>query len=93
LKVSQTVSKPSSVTATALFCEGVSDMSIDNARPEENLIVAFTLAIAGALAAGLPMGSSYYLDLLLNVRRNVKRMAGEQRSAISAPPCSYLLRV
>ena len=33
----------------------VSDMSIDNVRPEENLIVSFTLAIAGALAAGLPM--------------------------------------
>jgi hypothetical protein len=30
-------------------------MSVDHARPEENLIVAFRLAIAGALAAGLPM--------------------------------------
>jgi hypothetical protein len=30
-------------------------MSIGTARPEENLIVAFTLAIAGALAVALPM--------------------------------------
>ena len=30
-------------------------MSIDNVRPEENVIVAFTLAIGCALAAGLPM--------------------------------------
>ncbi len=30
-------------------------MSLDNARPEENLLIAFTLTIAGAVAAGLPM--------------------------------------
>ena len=30
-------------------------MSIGNARAEENLIVAFTLAIAGALAGALPL--------------------------------------
>jgi hypothetical protein len=30
-------------------------MSISNAHSEENLIVAFTLAIAGALAGALPM--------------------------------------
>jgi len=35
--------------------DGVCDMSIDNVRPEENVIVAFTRAVAGALAAGLPM--------------------------------------
>jgi hypothetical protein len=34
---------------------GVSDMSIDNVRPEANLLSAFTLTIAGAFAAGLPM--------------------------------------
>jgi hypothetical protein len=30
-------------------------MSLDNVRPEANLLSAFTLTIAGALAAGLPM--------------------------------------
>ena len=30
-------------------------MSIDNVRPEINLLSAFTLTIAGAIAAGLPM--------------------------------------
>jgi hypothetical protein len=34
---------------------GVSDMSIDNVRPEANLLSAFTLTIVGAFAAGLPM--------------------------------------
>ena len=34
---------------------GVSDMSIDNVRSEPNPLFAFTLMIAGALAAGLPM--------------------------------------
>jgi hypothetical protein len=34
---------------------GVSDMSIDNVRPESNLLSAFTLTIVGAFAAGLPM--------------------------------------
>ena len=65
--------KPSFVTVIAQIliypCEGVSDMSIDNARAEENLIVAFTLAIAGALAAGSANGGSDYLDLLLNAGR------------------------
>jgi hypothetical protein len=36
-------------------CGGVSNMSLDNVRPEENLLIAFTLTIAGAVAAGLPM--------------------------------------
>jgi hypothetical protein len=30
-------------------------MSIDNVRPEANLLSAFTLMIVGAFAAGLPM--------------------------------------
>ena len=30
-------------------------MSLDNARPEANLLFAFTLMIVGAFAAGLPM--------------------------------------
>jgi hypothetical protein len=30
-------------------------MSIDQLRPEANLFAAFTLTIAGALAAGLPI--------------------------------------
>jgi hypothetical protein len=30
-------------------------MSLDNVRPEANLLSAFTLTIAGALVAGLPM--------------------------------------
>jgi hypothetical protein len=30
-------------------------MSIDNVRPEINLLSAFTLTIAGAVVAGLPM--------------------------------------
>jgi hypothetical protein len=30
-------------------------MSVDNVRPEANLLFAFTLTIAGAFAAGLPM--------------------------------------
>jgi len=34
---------------------GVSDMSLDNVRPEANLLSAFTLTIFGAFAAGLPM--------------------------------------
>jgi hypothetical protein len=34
---------------------GVSDMSVDNVRPEVNLLFAFTLTIAGAIAVGLPM--------------------------------------
>jgi hypothetical protein len=33
---------------------GASDMSIDNVRPEPNLLSAFTLTIVGAFAAGLP---------------------------------------
>jgi hypothetical protein len=34
---------------------GASDMSVDNVRPEANLLSAFTLTIAGAFVAGLPM--------------------------------------
>ena len=34
---------------------GVSDMSLDNVRPEANLLSAFTFMIVGAFAAGLPM--------------------------------------
>jgi hypothetical protein len=34
---------------------GVSDMSLDNVRPEANLLSAFTLTIFGAFAAGLPL--------------------------------------
>ena len=34
---------------------GVSDMSVDNVRPEANPLFAFTLMIVGAFAAGLPM--------------------------------------
>jgi hypothetical protein len=34
---------------------GVSDMSVDNARPEANPLFAFSLMIVGAFAAGLPM--------------------------------------
>jgi hypothetical protein len=34
---------------------GVSDMSVDNVRPQENLLFAFTLTIAGTIALGLPM--------------------------------------
>jgi hypothetical protein len=34
---------------------GVSDMSLDNVRPEANLVFAFTVTIVGAFAAGLPM--------------------------------------
>jgi hypothetical protein len=34
---------------------GVSDMSVDNVRPEANLLFAFTLTIAGTIAIGLPM--------------------------------------
>jgi hypothetical protein len=34
---------------------GVSDMSVDNVRPQENLLFAFTLTIAGTIAVGLPM--------------------------------------
>ena len=30
-------------------------MSLDNVRPEVNLLSAFTLMIVGAFAAGLPM--------------------------------------
>ena len=30
-------------------------MSLDNVRPEANLLSAFTLTIIGAFAAGLPM--------------------------------------
>ncbi len=30
-------------------------MSVDNLRPEVNLLSAFTLMIVGALATGLPM--------------------------------------
>jgi hypothetical protein len=36
-------------------CDGVSDMSADNVRPEANPLFAFTLAIAGAFIVGLPM--------------------------------------
>jgi hypothetical protein len=32
-----------------------SSMLVGKARPEMNLLLAFTLSIAGALAAGLPM--------------------------------------
>jgi hypothetical protein len=40
-----------------LFCPrgGASDMSVDELRPETNLLSAFTLMIVGAFAAGLPM--------------------------------------
>jgi hypothetical protein len=34
---------------------GVSDMLVDNVRPEANLLFAFTLTIAGTIAVGLPM--------------------------------------
>ena len=34
---------------------GVSDMSVDNVRPEVNPLFAFTLTIVSAFAAGLPM--------------------------------------
>jgi hypothetical protein len=34
---------------------GASDMSVDELRPEANLLSAFTLMIVGAFAAGLPM--------------------------------------
>jgi hypothetical protein len=34
---------------------GVSDMSVDNVRPEANPLFAFTLMIVGAFAAGLPI--------------------------------------
>jgi hypothetical protein len=34
---------------------GVSDMLVDNVRPEANPLFAFTLMIVGAFAAGLPM--------------------------------------
>jgi hypothetical protein len=34
---------------------GAGDMSVDQLRPDANLLVAFTLTIAGAFAAGLPM--------------------------------------
>jgi hypothetical protein len=34
---------------------GASDMSVDNVRPEANLLSAFTLTILGAFAAGLPI--------------------------------------
>jgi hypothetical protein len=30
-------------------------MSLDNVRPEANLVFAFTVTIIGAFAAGLPM--------------------------------------
>jgi hypothetical protein len=33
----------------------VSDMSVDNVRPEANPLFAFTLMIVGAFAAGLPI--------------------------------------
>jgi hypothetical protein len=36
-------------------CRGVSDMSIDNLRPEVNLLSAFTLTIGTAFGIGLPM--------------------------------------
>jgi hypothetical protein len=32
----------------------MSDMSVDNVRPEVNLLFAFTLTIAGVIAVGLP---------------------------------------
>jgi hypothetical protein len=35
--------------------DGASDMSVDNVRPEANLLSAFTLTILGAFAAGLPI--------------------------------------
>jgi len=47
-----------SVAVAALFdlsAWGVSGMSIDNVRPEPNLLSAFTLTIVGAFAVGLPM--------------------------------------
>jgi len=48
------------VTATSRwrlfhFRGGASSMSVDNLRPEVNLLSAFTLMIVGALATGLPM--------------------------------------
>jgi hypothetical protein len=36
-------------------CDGVSDMSSGNVRPEANPLFAFTLAIACAFIIGLPM--------------------------------------
>jgi hypothetical protein len=44
------------VAGTSVYPSGgVSDMSVDNVRPEVNLLFAFTLTIAGAIAVGLPM--------------------------------------
>jgi len=37
------------------FPSGDKSMSLDNVRPEVNLLSAFTLMIVGAFAAGLPM--------------------------------------
>lgn len=34
---------------------GESSMSVDRLRPEVNLLTAFSLSIAGALAIGLPL--------------------------------------
>ena len=36
-------------------------MSVDNLRPEANLLSAFTLAIGGAFAVGLPMAIAIIL--------------------------------
>ena len=40
---------------------GVRSMSVDNLRPAANLLSAFTLAIGGAFAMGLPMAVAIIL--------------------------------
>jgi hypothetical protein len=42
-------------------------MSIDNVRPEANLLSAFTLTIAGGLRRRLADGACDYLGLFLNL--------------------------
>jgi hypothetical protein len=46
---------PSMMGGFRFIRNGVSDMSVDHVRPEVNLLFAFTLTIAGAIAVGLPM--------------------------------------
>jgi hypothetical protein len=43
------------VTAFGFPRSGAISMSVDNVRPELNLLTAFTLTIAVAFAAALPM--------------------------------------
>ena len=43
------------VPVAVFFPQGDKSMSLDNVRPEVNLLSAFTLMIVGAFAAGLPM--------------------------------------